>query len=304
METAMTRDYIDTFVIASGDSDFLPLISKLRELNRYVVVIARKDNASSLFAKCCDELLLYDTPSVAEPKPKGNLTHAQELVTRALKHLSEESIDASLSRVKGQIKDYEQSFSEADFGFSQFKLFLQYFEKKGVLTLTSLPLGEYRVELRETSVAGKDSKVVKSEKTSAQSEIPAIVSLPVELLDYVAWACRYKLKENENTISLSILSSVTRKLFPDFKLGSYGFPREGGWRKLASIMEQDRWCDLTCDAKTNQFMVALTPDFLARSVAMPEPSNFAELLSESETRFSPESLQKSTVPASLTTEIV
>jgi uncharacterized LabA/DUF88 family protein len=301
METAMTRDHIDTFVIASGDSDFLPLISKLRELNRYVIVVARKENASSLYAKYCDELLMYASPSTNENKPKGDLTRAEQLVTRSLRKLADASVQASLSRLKSQVRELDPAFNEADFGFSQFKMLIRHLEQKGILRMISLPLGEFRIELLETSRSLIDEPTETAVDDSVSIEPKSTVELPIELLDHVAWACRYKLKANENTISLSILSAAARKLFPDFKLSNYGYPREGGWRKLLSIMEQDRWCDLKCDEK-NQFQVTFTPEFLARSLAMPEPTELAELLAEAAVRYSPESLQKSTIPASLTAD--
>jgi uncharacterized protein (TIGR00288 family) len=70
MEIAITRDYIDTMVIVSGDSDFLPLLSRLREFNRYVIVLARSDSASSLLAGSCDELILLS--SLAESGTTGH----------------------------------------------------------------------------------------------------------------------------------------------------------------------------------------------------------------------------------------
>lgn len=67
MEIAITRDYIDTIVIASGDSDFLPLLSRLREYNRYVIVLARNNSASSMLVGSCDELIFLS--SLAESLP-------------------------------------------------------------------------------------------------------------------------------------------------------------------------------------------------------------------------------------------
>jgi hypothetical protein len=51
---------VDTFVIISGDSDFSPLVSKLRENNKYVIGIGVKDSTSDLLSANCDEFIFYD----------------------------------------------------------------------------------------------------------------------------------------------------------------------------------------------------------------------------------------------------
>src|SRR5438874_14961 len=57
LELAYAREHIDTFVIASGDSDFCPLANKLRENDRFVVGLAVKQATSPMFVKACDEFL-------------------------------------------------------------------------------------------------------------------------------------------------------------------------------------------------------------------------------------------------------
>src|SRR5262249_57665241 len=61
LETAFTRDYVNSFVIVSGDSDFTPLVSKLREYNKTVLGIGRRSSTSRLFIEQCDEFILYET---------------------------------------------------------------------------------------------------------------------------------------------------------------------------------------------------------------------------------------------------
>ena len=61
MEIAYTRDYIDTFVILSGDSDFTPLVMRLKELNKRVIGLGTKGSTSRLIAETCDEFMFYDT---------------------------------------------------------------------------------------------------------------------------------------------------------------------------------------------------------------------------------------------------
>ena len=61
IEMAFERDYITTFVICTGDSDFTPLVHKLRELNKRVIGVGIKESTSALLPPACDEFLFYDT---------------------------------------------------------------------------------------------------------------------------------------------------------------------------------------------------------------------------------------------------
>lgn len=61
LEMAFEREYITTFVIGTGDSDFTPLVHKLRELNRRVIGVGIKDSTSALLPPACDQFLFYDT---------------------------------------------------------------------------------------------------------------------------------------------------------------------------------------------------------------------------------------------------
>jgi hypothetical protein len=60
MELALTRGFVSTFVIVSGDSDFTPLVGKLRELNKRVIGVGVKGSTSAMLPGSCDEFLFYD----------------------------------------------------------------------------------------------------------------------------------------------------------------------------------------------------------------------------------------------------
>src|SRR5215211_1658326 len=78
MELAYERGFVSTFVIASGDSDFTPLVAALRGLNRRVIAVGVKGSTSALLPPACDEFMFYDRlPGVNEPaaparQAKGN----------------------------------------------------------------------------------------------------------------------------------------------------------------------------------------------------------------------------------------
>ncbi|HAQ23102.1 MAG TPA: hypothetical protein DCR10_06090, partial [Acidimicrobiaceae bacterium] len=60
LELAFERDYVTTIVVCTGDSDFTPLVQKLRELDRRVIGIGVRDSTSKLLPPACDEFLYYD----------------------------------------------------------------------------------------------------------------------------------------------------------------------------------------------------------------------------------------------------
>ncbi len=60
MELALTRDFVSTYVIVSGDSDFTPLVNKLRELNKRVIGVGLKGSTSAMLPPACDEFIFYD----------------------------------------------------------------------------------------------------------------------------------------------------------------------------------------------------------------------------------------------------
>src|ERR1700716_1230423 len=67
LDLCYTKAHVDTFVIISGDSDFSPLVSKLRENNKTVIGVGVKSSTSDLFISNCDEFLYYDDLVRIEP---------------------------------------------------------------------------------------------------------------------------------------------------------------------------------------------------------------------------------------------
>lgn len=70
IEMAFSRDYISTFVICTGDSDFTPLVLKLRELDKRVIGFGVRDSTSKMLPPACDEFLYYDNLEGVEPLPQ------------------------------------------------------------------------------------------------------------------------------------------------------------------------------------------------------------------------------------------
>src|ERR1700677_4337107 len=76
LDLCYTKSHVDTFVIISGDSDFSPLVSKLRENNKTVIGVGVKNSTSDLFINNCDEFIYYDDLVRPEPRNKRAATAA------------------------------------------------------------------------------------------------------------------------------------------------------------------------------------------------------------------------------------
>src|SRR5450755_3657745 len=71
LDLCYTKSHVDTFVVISGDSDFSPLVSKLRENNKLVIGIGVKNSTSDLLTAACDEFIYYDDLVREEERKKG-----------------------------------------------------------------------------------------------------------------------------------------------------------------------------------------------------------------------------------------
>jgi uncharacterized protein (TIGR00288 family) len=170
LDLCYTKQHLDTFVILSGDSDFSPLVSKLRENAKTVVGVGVKNSTSDLFINNCDEFLYYDDlvrqtqpvrrtatrprPAARKPNLDGTtpttepaepvetsgptLEQALEQVSTTLTALEEErGGDERIwgSLIKQAIRRRNPGFNERAHGFRSFNDLLKAAEKQSILTL-------------------------------------------------------------------------------------------------------------------------------------------------------------------------
>jgi hypothetical protein len=83
LDLCYTKPHVDTFVIISGDSDFSPLVSKLRENNKAVIGVGVKNSTSDLLIANCDEFIYYD--DLVRPKPPPARKKSPPAVSAAAK---------------------------------------------------------------------------------------------------------------------------------------------------------------------------------------------------------------------------
>ena len=161
MEIAYSRQHVDNFVIVSGDSDFTPLVGKLRELNKRVIGVGRDaSSASPLLIANCDEFFFYDSlVSKALPHQHtgggGIRPDALSLLRETLTARQREGDEhPQASAVKDSMRRRDPAFDEGEIGFSTFSKFLEDAQSKGVVRLQrDSRSGTFAVELTDSGPA-------------------------------------------------------------------------------------------------------------------------------------------------------
>jgi uncharacterized protein (TIGR00288 family) len=152
LDLCYTKGHVDTFVIISGDSDFSPLVSKLRENAKVVIGVGVKNSTSDLLIANCDEFIYYDdlvredetkrraAKKRKESSPSGNdkQHEAFDLVIETLQALISERGEGERiwgSMIKQALKRRNPGFNESYYGFKAFSDLLEEAEKKKLVTL-------------------------------------------------------------------------------------------------------------------------------------------------------------------------
>ena len=147
LDLSYQRDHIDTFVLVSGDSDFSPLVSKLREYGRYVIGMGVKQSSSDLLINNCDEFIFYEDlvrPSAENttlaPKLNGlpqKKAEALRLVVETFEALQREGKEVIFgSVIKQTLVRKLPSFNESYFGYPSFSRLLEDAAENKLLQLT------------------------------------------------------------------------------------------------------------------------------------------------------------------------
>ena len=142
MDMCWSKEHIDTFVVASGDSDFSPLVSKLKENDKYVIGVGVKNSSSDLLIDNCDEFIYYEDlwrDSQKGPKLDGlnkKTAEAFSLMIDAIQALTRENKDVLWgSMIKQTMQRKKPSFNEGYYGYPSFSELLEDAERKNIIRL-------------------------------------------------------------------------------------------------------------------------------------------------------------------------
>ncbi len=142
LEMSFSKEHLDTFVLLSGDSDFTPLVHKLKENNKHVICVGVKSSSSKLLIDNCDEFIYYEDiwrDSQQAPKLEGLDEKAEEiflLMNDAIQALLRENKTVLWgSMVKQTMQRKRPSFNEGYYGYRTFSDVLEDAERKGILHL-------------------------------------------------------------------------------------------------------------------------------------------------------------------------
>ncbi len=181
LDLCYSKEHIDTFVIVSGDSDFSPLVSKLKENGKRVIGVGMKESSSNLLVDNCDEFIYYEDlerplgipPKIEQDLPEKKKEAFQLLVDSVLALVRENKEVLWSSMVKETMKRKKPSFNESYHGYRTFSDLLEDAEKEGIIQLrtdtrsgTYVIVGFGKEQKKEAEEESKVSKELKERKPS------------------------------------------------------------------------------------------------------------------------------------------
>jgi hypothetical protein len=220
LELAFTKDYIHTYVVVSGDSDFTPLVLKMRELNKRVIGVGTRRSTSRLLVQACDEFIFYDAiigrtssrpPARGRRRPKsdGPMSRdtAFERVVDAIEGLQRENSEPPLaSVVKSALLRKSPDFSETDLGFPSFARFLEAAQTASLVRIVrDRKSGGYRVE--STVEQGRNKNTARNAKTLTWED-PYVPEAAQKYVEYLAGNGLHPLGSPTRKSLLEALESV------------------------------------------------------------------------------------------------
>ncbi|HET7784564.1 MAG TPA: NYN domain-containing protein [Myxococcales bacterium] len=193
LELCYAREHIDTFAIASGDSDFCPLAYKLRENNRMLIGLGVKEATSPLFVKACDEFIYLRPPGrskaaagvpaerPAKPSARARPAGKQPRREGTIPAIAREVVSNLLSRATGPLNPSliketivrkEPDFDEREAGFSTFSRLLQEMERQGLLKRQQLNGRQWYVLPPEPAHGESHASDEEDAERGAEGELP------------------------------------------------------------------------------------------------------------------------------------
>src|SRR5579862_965589 len=238
LEMAFTHEHVNAFAIISGDSDFIPLVNKLKEYGKTVFVVGGKAFTSTILQQNCHEFVSYESLLATDsdrheprerqqqrPQQQGggqqqprdrqqgghrvrpaplDLGQAMPLVERALQVLERRAVQPQLGLLKSTMLQLDSAFTEKAYGANSFSDFVEKLKKSDYV-----------------NVSGEGGRYIIERKTSSQPERPT--PKPEEALPALRDVLETHRLEMENGAPVDDLSAWVQAEVPNFEPGAYGF---------------------------------------------------------------------------------
>lgn len=156
IDLCYSKDHIDTFALLSGDSDFSPLVNKLKENDKRVIGVGVKKSTSDLLIAGCDEFIYYDdlvraaepktTPDRSPKKPKSKKDEAIEFFMETVESLDRDYDTLWGSMIKQTLRRVHPGFNETYYGYRGFPDLMKDIESRGLISVEyDSDRGNYKV---------------------------------------------------------------------------------------------------------------------------------------------------------------
>lgn len=236
LEMAFTHAHVNAFAIVSGDSDFIPLVNKLKEYGKTVFVVGGKAFTSTILQQNCHEFVSYESlledgdRIVPQPMPDRRerqdrperdrkdkrergprpapleLTQALPLVERALQVLERRAVQPQLGLLKSTMLQLDPAFSERAYGAGSFSDFVDKLKKADFINVSGSG-GRYVIE-RKGSGGGSEKPMPRPDEV-----LPALR----DVLE------THRMELEEGGVTVDELEQWMQAEYPDFQLARYGF---------------------------------------------------------------------------------
>lgn len=235
LEMAFTHPHVNAFAIVSGDSDFIPLVNKLKEYGKTVFIVGGKAFTSTILQQNCYEFISYESllsdgdraSSRPErpPRQQGDqqprerpqqggqqrqrpapldLAQAMPLVERALQVLERRAVQPQLGLLKSTMLQLDSAFTEKAYGANSFSDFVEKLKKADFV-----------------NVSGQGGRYIIERKGAASAERPA--PKPEEALPPLRDVLETHRLEMENGVLIDDLAGWVQTEVPNFSAAAFGY---------------------------------------------------------------------------------
>lgn len=237
LDVAFRNELIDSFCIVSGDSDYVPLVGKLKSMGKFVLGISRSEAASNVFMNACSEFQFLESVASGKERPAAAVGEALTLkdVNDLIVTILEDNGSGEMlaSEVKGVLLRLRPNFSEKSVGFSTFgKLLMRLSQQFGAFTIVA---EQYNLIVQLSTTHAQ-----RSEQIGRDNFVKIFARILAE----------YK-EDGFDRVNPSILKSAVQAEYPDFTERAVGLRR---FSDVLRALERERLLALETDEGGNMLV--------------------------------------------------